>query len=482
MLVDISERKRADAALAEREAQLAAFVEHAPAAIVMFDREMRYLAVSRRFVVDYLPPGTQLIGRSHYEAFPNIPQRWRDIHARVLTGEDLSQDQDQYTRYDGRTDWVRWSMAPWRRANGDVGGALLFAEIITEQVEARRALAESEERLRLAGKAGLVGTFAYDTDTEIMQISEGYVAIHGFPEGTAAIARGTCLAGVHSGDIERVQQRRDEAFCKGSREYSIEYRIIRPGGEVRWVETRCVIAYCNEGCPRRVIGVSIDVTERKRAEERQRVLIAELDHRVKNVLANVSAVVSHTRQESTSMADFVAALDGRIGSMAATHELLSAGRWKGISLRELVRRELAPYATRNNTEINGPEVVLCAESGQAMAMVLHELATNAAKYGALSTSNGRVSIRWDRRSNGYARSQLVLKWREIGGPPIVAPSKPSYGTSTIRDLIPYELGGTVDLVLAADGARCRLVLPACWLGDACEPISRIVTQAATTET
>ena len=262
MLVDISERKRAEEALAEREAQLTVFVEHAPAAIVMFDREMRYLAVSRRFVVDYLPPGTQLIGRSHYEAFPNIPQRWRDIHARVLAGEELSQDQDQYTRYDGRTDWVRWSMAPWRRANGDVGGALLFAEIITQQVEARRALAESEERLRLAGKAGLVGTFGYDTDTEIMQISEGYVAIHGFPDGTAEIPRSTCLASMHSEDRERVQQRRDEAFCKGSREYNIEYRIVRPGGEVRWVETRCFISYCNEGRPRRVIGVSIDVTVR----------------------------------------------------------------------------------------------------------------------------------------------------------------------------------------------------------------------------
>jgi PAS domain S-box-containing protein len=157
----------------------------------------------------------------------------------VLAGEEMSQEEDRYTRYDGRTDWVRWSMAPWRKANGDIGGALLFAEIITKQVEARRALAESEERLRLAGKVGLVGTFAYDTDTEIMQISEGYVAIHGLAEGTAEIARSTCLAGVHSEDIERVRQRRDEAFCKGSHEYSVEYRIIRPGGEVRWVDTRC---------------------------------------------------------------------------------------------------------------------------------------------------------------------------------------------------------------------------------------------------
>jgi PAS domain S-box-containing protein len=141
MLVDISERKRGEQALAEREAQLAVFIEHAPAAIAMFDREMRYLAVSRRFVVDYqLPPGAQLIGRSHYEVFPNVPQRWRDIHARVLAGEELSQGEDQYTRHDGRTDWVRWSMVPWRGANGNIGGALLFAEIITEQVEGRPRL------------------------------------------------------------------------------------------------------------------------------------------------------------------------------------------------------------------------------------------------------------------------------------------------------------------------------------------------------
>ena len=201
MLVDISERKRAEADLAERQAQLAVFVEHAPVAIAMFDREMRYLAVSRQFVVDYrLPQDAQLIGRSHYEVFHDIPQRWRAIHARVLAGEELSQEEDQFT-HQGRTDWVRWSMVPWRRADGNIGGALLFAEIRTEQVEVRRALTERNVQLTLAAKAGLVGTYAYDTDTEIMQISEGYAAIHGFPEGTTEIARSECLAGVHPDDI-----------------------------------------------------------------------------------------------------------------------------------------------------------------------------------------------------------------------------------------------------------------------------------------
>jgi PAS domain S-box-containing protein len=335
---------------------------------------------------------------------------------------------------------------------------------ITHQKRAEQALDERNAQLSLAGKAGLVGTFAYDTDTEIMQISEGYVTIFGFPEGTTEILRSQWQARVHPEDFERVEDVRSHAFRQRRSGYNVEYRTLLPGRGVRWTEGRSFISYDGDR-PRRVVGVNIDVTERKRAEDQQRVLVAELDHRVKNVLASVTAVVSRTRQESTSVANFATALDGRLRSMATTHELLSAGRWHGISLTELVRSELTPYATRNNTEINGPEVLLRAEAGQAMAMVLHELTTNAAKYGALSTKNGRISIRWNRWPDGHARSQLVLEWEEIGGPPVVATAKPSYGTSTIRELIPYEFGGTVDLVLAPDGVRCRLTLPTEWHCD-----------------
>jgi two-component sensor histidine kinase len=132
---------------------------------------------------------------------------------------------------------------------------------------------------------------------------------------------------------------------------------------------------------------------------------------------------------------------------------------------ELVRRELAPYATSGNTEIDGPEVTLRAEAGQVIAMVLHELATNAAKYGALSTQDGRVSIRWRQQPNGHPRSYLVLEWREAGGPAVVASQDSGFGTRTIRDLIPYELGGAVDLSLAPEGVRCRMELPAGWLSN-----------------
>ena len=234
---------------------------------------------------------------------------------------------------------------------------------------------------------------------------------------------------------------------------------------LRWIESRRFISYGNDGRAQRVIGVNIDVTERKRAEEQQRLLIAELDHRVKNVLATVSAVAAHTMDASDSMADFVAAFDGRLRSMASTHELLSHRQWRGIPLADLLQRELAPYATSNNTEIGGPEVMLTAEAGQAMAMVLHELVTNAAKHGALSTREGRVSVRWYQPLNGGGRNRLVIEWQESGGPSVETPSKSGYGTGVIADLLPYELGGTVDLAFASEGVRCRLEIPFSRLGS-----------------
>ena len=208
-----------------------------------------------------------------------------------------------------------------------------------------------------------------------------------------------------------------------------------------------------------VLATVIDISERKRAEEHQNMLMAELDHRVKNVLAGVAAVVKSTRQGSSSMDEFVRTLDGRIQSMATAHSLLSQSRWQGVGLADLVRNQLAPYATDANMTIGGTEVMLTAAATQAVAMVLHELVTNAAKYGALSTPGGRVSVSWDRRPNADATANLKIVWRELGGPPIAAGIQSGYGTSLIRDLIPHELGGTVDLVLASDGACCSIEIP-----------------------
>jgi PAS domain S-box-containing protein len=381
-----------------------------------------------------------------------------------------------------RTDGSRIPIIPYpkplRDGNAAIVGVINMTVDISERKKAELVLAERNAQLALAGKVALVGSYAYDVNTGQMQVSEGYAAIHGLPEGTTHTTRGEWGTRVHPKDVGRVESHRSRTFRNRQRDYNVEYRIVSDSRGVRWIESRGFISYGPDGRPQRVTGVNIDVTERKRVEEQQRVLLGELDHRVKNTLATVSAVVSHTLDASSSMADFATALDGRVQSMARTHELLSATRWQGISVEELVRRELAPYSTTDNTEINGPEVLLRAEAGQVMAMVLHELATNAAKYGALSAQNGRVSIRWGQRPNGHPRSHLVLEWREIDGPSVVAPENSGFGMHTIRDLIPYELGGTVDLSLAPEGVRCRLELPADWLNNDGDPVLEAVARAS----
>jgi two-component sensor histidine kinase len=158
----------------------------------------------------------------------------------------------------------------------------------------------------------------------------------------------------------------------------------------------------------------------------------------------------------------VASVERRIKSLASTHELLSDSRWQGVSLQEIIRREFAPYST-GNTDISGPSITLTPEAAQAVAMVLHELATNSAKYGALSNHTGRVSVRWFWLRNGIPNQPLAIDWRETDGPPVSAPSASGYGTSIIRELIPFELGGKAELVFASEGIRCRLEVPADWI-------------------
>jgi len=145
--------------------------------------------------------------------------------------------------------------------------------------------------------------------------------------------------------------------------------------------------------------------------------------------------------------------------MATAHGLLSESHWQGVGLATLVRSQLAPYATDANITISGTDVILAATEVQAVAMVLQELATNAAKHGALSALDGRVSVSWDRRPDGYAGENLVLVWREVGGPPVTANVPSGYGTDLIRNLIPHELGGTVDVEFAPGGVNCRIEIP-----------------------
>jgi len=203
-----------------------------------------------------------------------------------------------------------------------------------------------------------------------------------------------------------------------------------------------------------------DLIERERAEVRQQLLIRELDHRVKNVLARVAAVATHTGRDSSTKEEFLNRLGGRIQSLADAHVLLSRSRWQGVGLADLVRHQLAPYTNAGNTTIDGPKVRLASTATEAVAMVLCELVTNAAKYGALSMPEGRISVTWVAGSSGRLFEGIVIRWLETGGPLVTPPKRSGYGTNLIRRLIPHEIGGAVDLLFKAEGVSCTITLPA----------------------
>jgi PAS domain S-box-containing protein len=353
--------------------------------------------------------------------------------------------------------------APLTDEKGKVVGVVSMKLDISERKRAEAALAESNAQLDLAHKAARVGSYTYDLAARSMRISRASAEAYGLPHGIVEITSQQWCARVHRDDVQRLRAEHIRAFKERRRELVNEFRFVRPGGEIRSIEARSLVAYDDAGRAERMTGVYIDVTERRKSEDHKNLLIAELDHRVKNVLACVAAVAQRSRECSRSSDEFLEVLNGRISSLANAHALLSRSHWEGVELGELVRSELAPCMIDGSNLIDGPDIVLAAEATQPLSMVLHELATNATKYGALSTRSGRVSVCWERQSSSH--DALTLEWRETGGPTIVAPGPSGYGSSVIRDLIPYELGGSVDYVLAPGGVRCRVEIPPRWLSN-----------------
>ncbi len=388
------------------------------------------------------------------------------IERSIATGEKYSQE-CRLIQKDGS---IRWVVARGECHYSRKGRPLRFAGAvvdITDRKRAEAALVESEARLEEALTAGQVVAFEWDPRTGRSQHSKNTKQVLGY-EPPLGPRRSDFFARVHPDDRARFRAH-VYGVCPSRPRYSASFRFIRPDGEEMWLEETARAEFDEAGCFVRLKGLTRNVTARRRAEQHQKRLVAELDHRVKNALACVSVVAQHTRAGSSTIDEFLKVLDGRIQSIANTHALLSRGRWHGVSLADLVHCELAPCMGDGNAMVEGPHVVLAVEATQAVAMVLHELVTNAAKYGALSTPHGRVSVRWNWVRAADSRWRLAVHWEETGGPTVVAPNETGYGTSVIRDLIPYELGGNVDLVLAGEGIRCRLEIPLGWIRDGERP-------------
>lgn len=199
-----------------------------------------------------------------------------------------------------------------------------------------------------------------------------------------------------------------------------------------------------------------DITERKRTEQRQQVLTAEVDHRAKNLLAVIQAMLLLVRADDVE--SYVGAVGGRIQSLARAHTLLADNRWSGADLERLVNDELAPYRTVGDTRVTatGPRVLLSPPAAQVVAMALHELAVNAARHGALTVPEGTVDVSWQRRADGA----MVIDWRERGGPPPLPDRTAGFGSLVIGHSVGHQLGGEATLTFGGDGVDCRIVVPA----------------------
>ncbi len=259
-------------------------------------------------------------------------------------------------------------------------------------------------------------------------------------------------------DQARTIMANDRAVLEGGTPRKLEEELLLPNGEMsHWLSVKAPFSDA-AGEPQGIMCISLDVTDRRKAEERLRFLADEVDHRAKNLLGVVLSLVRLTKVDD--VAAFKAAVSGRIEALARAHTLLAANRWQGVNIAALVHEELEPFRRAGAERIclSGPSLMLEPNAAQALAMALHELAINAARYGALSVEEGRLAVSWELAERG-TDSILELYWTETGGPEVAPPTEPGFGSTAIRGAIEHQLGGEFDLVWAPTGVTCRITFP-----------------------
>jgi PAS domain S-box-containing protein len=258
----------------------------------------------------------------------------------------------------------------------------------------------------------------------------------------------------HSDDVESDETRFKNALEKREA-YTHRKRYIRPDGSVVWCENTVSHLEGSDG----ILAICIELSERMKHEEQQQRLIDELNHRVKNTLATVQALVAMSKRYTTSTAEFAEAFSGRLQALSLAHNLLTEGVWQSTSLRELIAAELRPYDLARFS-IDGPDFDLSPKQAIAFAMIVHELATNAAKYGALSVPPGKVSLRWSLKpQDGCTIGEF--DWKEQGGPAVEAPDRHGFGSQLIKSSA-QELGGRCTILLEATGLHCMIGFKLQW--------------------
>jgi len=316
------------------------------------------------------------------------------------------------------------------------------------------SIADQRTRLLDVIEAGGVGYWEIGLRDRAVTLSARAQALLGLPPGQTSYAFDS-PPWLREEDVETRQNALTRALA-GEAPYDVEFPI---GDGSRWVQAHGSLIHSRSGRPIKLAGVVRDITDRRHAfadletsERRQKLLINELNHRVKNTLATIQSIAALTARRADDVDDFIVLFEARLMALSETHNLLTASGWEKATLRDLLSKELRPYSSEQ-IRLEGPEVWLEAPQALAMGMIAHELATNAAKYGALSLEGGCVKIAW---ADVDTEGRVTMNWSESDGPQVTPPSRTGFGSRLIATSLKGDLGGTVDLDYRPEGFQARL--------------------------
>jgi two-component system CheB/CheR fusion protein len=342
---------------------------------------------------------------------------------------------------------------PYRTVTNVIDGVVITFVDVTASTVLQTALKESERRLAAVIQQASAGIVETDLDGRITLVNPLFCRVVG---RSAEELMGTRLPDItHPDDLAQHKALLGRLVAEKAG-FELEKRYIRPDGAVVWVHENVSPTVDVDGRLSRILAVVMEITESKLAEAHRELLLHELSHRVKNTLATVQSIAGQTARGATTVVAYRDAFMARLGALAATHNLLQASDWHGVLLGDVVQTELAPYEGEAvRWTIAGAELLLEPDTAVAFGMVVHELTTNAAKYGALSNAQGRIDISWTLSSHGDGRV-LQFVWRESGGPPVKETRRRGFGTRLITEGLALQLDATIALEFESAGVRCSI--------------------------
>jgi PAS domain S-box-containing protein len=393
----------------------------------------------------------EMVGQSIRRLLPPDRQNEEDeILARIRAGERIEQFYTKRLRKDGHLLDVQVSISPVRDGEGNIVGASKIARDASALVEARRKLEVSERRFRLM--ADSISQLAWVTDAEgkFGWLNKRFEEFSGLTIDD--MTDGIRHQLVHPDHAERVFAEFRRAIESGE-DYEDLFPMRGADGGYRWFLSRALPIRDEQGNISQWFGTNTDVTEQRESSEQIRLLLHEVNHRSKNMLATVQALARKTHCEDAS---FIERFERRIAGLAVNQDILVRREWRVVPLEELVRLQLGFLGqAEDHLRIEGPEYPLSPRAAQVIGMALHELATNSLKYGALSSDDGVVEVGWKRDG-----ADFKMWWRERGGPPVVAPERSGFGTMLIRDVPRSSLSAEVTMVFDPDGLCWQIEAPA----------------------